>query len=182
MSHVTRSAVLVAVAATIVVGALVGAVSTPDPATPTATAPLVGASSTGGAPSTGRAPSPATPPAAAPSDEPTDTPRGADDVEHRVDASPRPVDGCDRPPRTVGVRATNFAFDVVDVGELCAGDSVALTVEEGSHSLTAAAAGIDTGILPSGTTRTAAVDAGPGTYAFRCTLHGQMSGELTIIG
>ena len=76
------------------------------------------------------------------------------------------------------VTATNFAFDTEEI-VAPSGATIEFTVAEGSHSLTSEEAGFDTGVL-SDDTVTVTVDGAPGTYTYRCTLHGQMTGEITI--
>lgn len=120
------------------------------------------------APSPGASPSATAAPAPAPSPSPSPEPAN-------------PCDGGDQ--RDITVTAVNFSFSTDGIGDVCSGDTITLVIEEGSHSFTSSGAGADTGVFSeSEGSRTATVSAGPGTYSYVCSLHGQMNGELTVIG
>jgi plastocyanin len=88
---------------------------------------------------------------------------------------------CDREARDFELTAVNFAFEG-SITDACPGDTVTLTIDNGSHSFTASEAGVDTGVFGEGS-MTVTLDAEPGTYSYNCTVHpSQMRGEFTLQG
>jgi plastocyanin len=80
----------------------------------------------------------------------------------------------------VVVTANNFAFTPADV-TVASGDTI--TATNGNpltpHTFTVEETDIDVN-LPAGTSEDVTIDLDPGEYGFVCTIHGQMTGTLTV--
>lgn len=88
----------------------------------------------------------------------------------------------ERDPVEEQVVATNFDYDRTTITGVCAGDTITLDVQEGSHSFTSDT--LDTGIFgASEGPRSVLVHGGARTFEFFCQLHPQqMRGTVTVVG
>jgi plastocyanin len=78
---------------------------------------------------------------------------------------------------TVTIENQAFSPDSLTVAS---GDTIEVNNEDGvRHTFTSDDAGFDTEV-PGGDSDTAVVDAEPGTYEFRCTIHSTMKGTITV--
>lgn len=121
---------------------------------------------------------------ASPSPSPSPSPEPEPEPEPTQEtAEPEPAGPCeDRDQRDFTTSAFNFGYTTTSITDVCSGDTVTLTIDEGSHSFTVVGAEGDTGVFGSGS-ETTTVSGDPGTHQFRCSLHpNQMSGQIEIIG
>ena len=123
-------------------------------------------------------------PSPEPSPEPEPEPTEEETQAAEPEPEPEPANPCDdRAAQGYSLTAVNFEFSTTSLTGVCSGDTVTLTVDEGSHSFTVNGAEGDTGVFGSGESRTTTVSGTPGTYTYKCTLHpNQMSGQIEIIG
>ena len=100
-----------------------------------------------------------------------------DDTDDAGSSSSESSDDATEAAATVTIENQTFSPDTLTVAS---GDTVEVNNEDGTrHTFTSDDAGFDTEVA-GGESDTAVVDAEPGTYEFRCTIHSSMKGTITV--
>ncbi|MGH3577483.1 MAG: cupredoxin domain-containing protein [Mycobacterium sp.] len=93
-----------------------------------------------------------------------------------------PAGGGTHPAGSQTITIKNFAFSPKTI-TVAAGTTVTVTNnDQVAHTLTARSGGFDTGDIAPGQSKTITAPNTPGNYAYYCTIHQYMSGQLTVSG